>query len=119
MLQRGGVERHLRPVLGEDRVYAGRVADVGKHDVRGVQEPLAVDRQLDGVQCRLVPVEQHQLTGAVLVDLSSQLRADRATGSGDEHDPVGQVAGDLADVRRDLVASEQVGDIDLPDVAEP
>ena len=37
VLQRGGVERHLRPVLGEDRVHTGRVADVGKHDVRGVQ----------------------------------------------------------------------------------
>ena len=96
MLQRGCMEGHVRPVLGEDLVHASRIAYVGKHDVWGVQEPLTVDGQLDGVQRRLIPVEQYQLTGAVLVNLSSQLGADRATSSGDEHDPVGQVASDLA-----------------------
>ena len=51
-------------------------------------------------------------------DLAAQLGADRAAGAGDQHPPAGEVAGDGGDVGVDLVAAEQVGGGEGPDVAD-
>ena len=89
-----------------------------EHDVVGVEQRPAVDRELHRVQRRLVTVEHDELVGVELRDLAAQLRADRATGAGDQHPLAGQVAGDRGDVGVDLVAAEQVGDVEVADVGD-
>ena len=50
-------------------------------------------------------------------DLAAELAADRAAGAGDEHDALGELARDGALVQRDRVAPEEVGEVDVTDVA--
>ena len=110
VLERGGVEDDLgAAVARRPRATRGVVADVAEHDVVGVEQRPAVDRQLHGVQRGLVAVEHDQLGRAEPVDLAAQLRADRAAGAGDQHPLAGEVAGDGVDVGVDLVAAEEVG----------
>ncbi len=75
------MEDHLRTALGEDRLQRLQVADVAEHDVIGVQQRAAMDRELDGVERGLVAVEHHQLGGAEPVDLAAQLGSDRPAGA--------------------------------------
>ncbi len=58
VLEGGGVEDDLRPVLREYLLERVAVPDVDEHEVVDVEQAAAVDRELDGVQRRLVAVEQ-------------------------------------------------------------
>ena len=101
VLERGGVEDDLGPALGEDlRAMPLGVADVGEDEVAVVEQGPAVERELDGVQGRLVAVEHDQLAGVEPVDLAAQLGADRAAGAGDQHPPAGEVVARSAAGRR-------------------
>lgn len=77
------MEGHVGTVLFEDSLQGGAVPDVAQHHVWGVEEPSPVDGQLHGVQRRLVAVQEHQLAGPELVDLTCELGADRSTRTGD------------------------------------
>ena len=118
MLERRRVEDHVGAALGEDRVDRSLVPDVAQHDLVGVEQRPPVDRQLHGVQGRLVAVQHHQLGRPEPVDLAAELGADRATGPGDEDLAAGQVARDRVDVGVELVASEHVGEVDVAQVAD-
>jgi hypothetical protein len=76
VLERGGVEHHLRAAPGEQLGQHVGVADVGQHDVGRVQQRAAGDRQLGRVQPGLVAVEHDQLGRLEAVDLAAQLRTD-------------------------------------------
>ena len=102
----------------EDRVERRLVADVAEDDVVGVEQGPPVDRELHGVQRRLVAVEHHQLGGLEAVDLAAQLGADRAAGAGHQHPTPGEIAGDRGDVGVELVATEHVGEVDVAEVAD-
>jgi hypothetical protein len=78
----------------------------------------AVDHELDGVQRGLVAVEQVEPLGSVAGDLAAQLGADGSAGTGHEHPAPGEVAGDLVDADVDLVAAEQVLEVDVADVGD-
>ena len=118
MLERGGVEHHVGTVVGEDLVEGLDVADVAEHHVGGVEQPLVVDGQLGAVQPGLVAVQHDELLGSEAVHLAGQLGADGAAGPGHEHHLAGQVVGDLPEVGLDLGAAQQVGDVQLVQVAQ-
>ena len=118
MLEGGGVEDDVGAALGEDAPQAGGVADVGQHHVGRVEQGPAVHEKLGAVQRRLVPVEHDQLAGAEAGDLAAQLRADGASRAGDQHAAVGEVPGDRLDVGVHLGAAQQVGQLDVAQVAE-
>ena len=118
VLERRGVEHHLRPVLVEHLVQALLVADVGDDQVAVVEHAAAVDGELHGVQPGLVAVEHDQPGRVEPGQLAAQFRADRAAGPGDQHPPALQVAGDRLQVDADLAAAEQVGVADRPDVLD-
>ena len=61
VLERRCVEHDVRAAVDEDVPDDHGVADVGEHDVGRVEERVAVDRELDGVQGGLVAVEHDQL----------------------------------------------------------
>ena len=118
VLERGRVEDDVGSAFEEDPLERGQVADVAEHHVVGVQKRTSAQRELDGVQGGLVAVEHHQLGGGEPVDLAAQLGPDRAAGAGDEHPPAGQVARDRLHVGVELVAAEQVGEVQVADVAD-
>jgi hypothetical protein len=74
--------------------------------------------ELEGVQRGLVPVQHHQLGRAERGDLPAQLGTDRTACAGHEHPLVLQVSRDLVHVGVDLAAAQQVGDVDVTDVAD-
>ena len=111
------MEHHLRTVLLEDLVHAVRVSDVADHEVAAVEQGPALDGELHGVEGGLVAVEQHEARRGEPVELAGELRADGATGAGDEHPLPGHVPGDRVDVGVDLVAAEEVGVGHRADVA--
>ena len=76
------------------------------------------DRQLRAVRAGLVAVEHDEFLGSELVNLTRDLGTDRAAGAGDQDDLALQVAGDGAQVGLDLAAAQQVGDVDLVELAE-
>jgi hypothetical protein len=116
---RGGVEHHLRAPRPEDRLNRRRVTQVGQDHRRAVEQRAVVERQLQGVQGRLVAVEQHQLGGGVPMNLPAELRPDRAAGAGDQHALSGQVTRDGVQVGLDLRPAEQVGDPHVLTVGDP
>ena len=71
------------------------VPDVAQHHGVVVEQPVAGEFELQGVQGRLVVVEQEQPVGTEPADLAGQLAADRATGSSDQD---GVAANDVAAV---------------------
>ena len=108
VLEGGGVEDHVRLVLGEDLVEPLLVADVGDDQVAVVEHAAPVQRQLHGVQPGLVAVQHDQLGRVEAGHLAAQLRADRAAGAGDQDPAAGQVSGDGLQIDADLPAAEQV-----------
>jgi hypothetical protein len=76
-----------------------------------------VDRELHGVEGRLVAVEEHEVARGEPVDLPGQLGADRPTRPGDQHPPAGQVPGDGVDVGVDLVPAQEVSGGEAPQLA--
>ena len=80
--------------------------------------PWPCERQLHGVQRRLVAVEQDQAGGTEAVHLAGKLGADGAAGAGDQDASPHQVVGDVAQVGVDRVATQHVGDVDLADAAQ-
>ena len=96
-----------------------RVADVGEHEV--VASRAAPGRRCEScTACRADSSRSSMISSAGLEprDLAAQLGADRAAGAGDEHPLAGEVAGDRVEVGVDLVAPEQVGDVDVADVGD-
>ena len=85
VLQRGGVEHHLRAVLLEDLEQPVPIADVGEGEHRRVEQCPTVDRQLRAVEPGLVPIEHDQRGWLEAMQLPAQLRSDRSAGPGDEH----------------------------------
>ena len=69
------------------------------------------------MESALVPVEHDELCRRVPMDLLAEFAADAAARPGDEHTFAGEIAGDLVDVRLDLVAPEKVGLGQITDVA--
>ena len=82
-----------------------------------VEQAVAVEAQLGGVQAGLVAVEQDELARAEAGDLAAQLGADRAAGAGDQDALAGDLLGDGGHVELDRAAAEQVGDVDVAQVA--
>ena len=92
----GGVEDQDRPVLREDpphRLEGGDVGqardELGPRSARpdgcpGVARAQEGELAVDVVERALGPVEQDQAGRVEVVDLSGELRSDRATGSGDQ-----------------------------------
>ena len=119
VLERRGVEDDLGPPRRED-LRRARPRSRMSHSTTSSESSSArpSQRQLHGVQGGLVAVEHDQLGRAEPVDLAAQLGADRAAGAGDEHPLAGQVAGDGVDVGVELVAAEQVGEVEVADVAD-
>ncbi len=105
-------------MLGEHVRQAIGVAEIGDHELAGVEHGPTVESQLQRVQRGLVAVDHDQRVGGEAGDLVAQLAADRAAGAGDEDPAAAQVAGDGIDVGVDHVATEQVGVVERADVAE-
>ena len=118
VLERRGVEHHVGASRHEHPVQRHGVPDVAQDDAAVVQQRPPRQRQLDRMQGRLVPVEHDQLSGTEPGDLPAQLRADGASGTGHQDPLPGQVVGDRGDVGVDLVAAEDVGEVDVADVAD-
>ncbi|MEZ5265545.1 MAG: hypothetical protein R2755_28035 [Acidimicrobiales bacterium] len=51
----------------------------------GIELRTAIERELHGVQRRLVTVEHDQPIGAEAMQLPAELGADRSAGTGDQH----------------------------------
>ena len=85
------------------------VADDGRG---GEEPPLADELTLDLEERRLGVVEQDQLRRPDAGDLAAELRADRSSGAGDEHDLACEVVGDRREVDVDRLAPEHVLDLD-------
>ena len=113
------MEDDLGPSSPEDGTDGCGITDVAQDHLLGVEQRTTVDRQLDRMEGGLVAVQHHQLGRTVPVDLAAQLRADRAARAGDQDPAPGQVAGDGADVGVELVAAEDVGEVDVTQVADP
>src|SRR5207248_3192093 len=60
VLQSGGVEHHLRPMPGKYLLKPIGIADVGQHQIGVVEECAAADRQLHGMEGRLVTIEHDE-----------------------------------------------------------
>ena len=118
VLQRRGVEHHLRAMRVEDSAQGLRIADVSEDDVVGVEHAVAGDAQLQGVQRGLVTVEHQQLRRVEADQLPAKLRADRAARAGDQHPLAGDVAGGGCHIGVHRLAAEQVGDVDVAQVAQ-
>jgi hypothetical protein len=112
VLERGGVEDDLGLGALEDPAQALGVADVAQGQVIGVEQGLAVDRQLGAVQPALVAVEHHQGRRAEPADLAAQLGADRPARTGDEHSLAGELVGDGPHVEVDRLAAQEVCDVE-------
>ena len=116
MLVGRGVEDDLRPQPLEHRLQPVAITDVGEHE-------LEVDRvggRLGGdlVEVGLVVVEEDEQGRLVRGDLGGDLGPDRSTGTGDQ-DPAGRDRGqDAVAVGDDLLATEQVVDLQVADVAD-
>jgi hypothetical protein len=73
---------------------------------------------IDLIEVVLAEIEQHQPARAQFDDLPAQLRADRATGTGDHHRLAADAGVEQIEVRRHGFAAQQVGHIDIADVIE-
>jgi hypothetical protein len=73
---------------------------------------------LDAVQGVLGVVQEHQATRAGLEDLATQLGADGPPGAGDHHHLVRDAAVDQLRVRRHGVATEEIVEVDILDLAD-
>ncbi len=119
VLERRGVEHHLRTVPGERLAYGVGIAKIGQREHRRIEQPVSVYGQLDCVQRGLVTVEKHQLGRAERMDLAGQLRTDRPTGAGHQHPFARQVAGGDRHVGIDGMPADHVEDVDLAHLGQP
>ena len=76
-----------------------------------------VDLHRDIVQRDFRQIEQHQRFGPELKQLARQLRPDRAAGAGDHHHFALHVGGQQLEIGRHRIASQQILDVDRPEVA--
>ncbi len=113
MLVGGGVEDGDGLFLREDRVDALSVADVGDvaaaGDVGRERFQFAID--LEEVVFGLF--DEHEAGRLVAQDLSAHFRAYGAAGARDQDDLVVQVLADALGVEFDLLAAEEVFDVDV------
>ena len=112
MLVSGGVEDQLRLPAEEDFLDAQRVLDVtckgDDLDIRSMDaEPL-----FDGVEREFAGLEQQQARGGEARELATQLAADGAASTGDEHGFASDHALEVRRVDLHRVAPEQVLDLD-------
>ena len=119
VLERGGVEHHVRAALARRaRAELLRVADVGEDRLRRVEQRAAV-------RSRAAPgAAPHSSRSSIISSAGAKPWSWRHSSlpmlppaPGDEHAPAGEVVGDRVDVRLDLVAAEQVGLGEVADVA--
>jgi len=71
---------------------------------------------LDLEQSGLAVVDEHEPGRSDAGDLAAELRSDRATCAGHEHDLPGDVAGDRVEIRLHRLPAEQVLDLDRSDL---
>ena len=119
MLERCGVEDHVRAVLCKHRGQGLDVADVADHRVATVEHGATHQGELDLVEARLVAVQHDERAGLEAVDLAAELRADRATRSGDEDTLALKVASDGLDLEVDAPPAEKLLLSDWLDVLRP
>ncbi len=117
VLVRRRVEDDGGAVLLEDLSHLGGVAGVGENRGSGMKLTLVHELPLDLEEPGLRVVHQHEPRRAYSSDLPTELRSDRASGSGDEHDLAGEVARDRLEIRVNGLATEKVLDLDGPDLA--
>ena len=117
VLQGCCVEYQIRPDVVEDLVDTLRVTQVGQFQVVPLEQCLTRDAQLDRVQRGFVAVQHHQTPWTQLGDLSAQLRADGAAGTGHQNDLARHERRDRGHVDLHRMPAEDVGRVDFADLA--
>jgi len=77
MFQRSGMKHHLRTVLGEGTHDRHRIPDVTQHKAPVIQQGTPLDRQLNRVQRRFIPIEHDETGGHKFRYLPAELRSNR------------------------------------------
>ena len=113
VLVRSRVEHQLWSHPGEQRVDGRRVANVAQCELSG-----RVDFLQRVVQVGLVVIEEHQSRGGELGNLPGDLRTDPSPAASDEHALAGEQLSHRREVDRYLVATEEVFDLEVAQVAQ-
>ena len=113
MLVRRGMEHDLGPVVLEDLLDPGGVAEVRKAENDRVPDPGGRI-----VEMSLVMVEQHQLGGLTSGDLPCDLGTDRTAPPGDQHSATCEHRLHRLCVDLDLLSADQVLDSQIADVSQ-
>src|SRR4051812_33159749 len=99
MLERRGVEHDLRVMGRHDFLDPLRVTKINKNEAGGVEQRATLDRELNSMERRLIMIEHDKCARGEAVDLTAELRTDRAAGTRDQDTLAGEVSGDRLDVR--------------------
>ena len=94
-----------------------RLPAIGEHGLDPGEVPFLEHLEVDPKQVVLSLVEQHQEPRPHASDLAAKLRSDRAAGARDHHDLVVQVGADPLQLHHHRLASEDVLDPDLAELA--
>ncbi|GBD45252.1 hypothetical protein HRbin41_00052 [bacterium HR41] len=108
------MEDDVGAVLEKNLAHPRGVTTVGEHGSETREVALLLELAPDLEERGLGVVDEHQHSRTDTGDLATQLRPDRATGSGDEHDTPAQVGADAVDLHPHRLAPE---DILHPDLA--
>ena len=119
VLVRRGVNDDVRTRGLEDLPDPSSVADVRDDHIGTVEERLAVEFELKGVQVRFVVIEHVQRSRIAAPDLAAQLLADRTAGTGDENPSTGEGTAGCRPQVAALLAAKQVVEIDDAHVHSP
>ncbi len=114
VLEGGGVEHQVRPLLGEDAQQGGFVAHVAQGRAPGRRVRQAVHLLADRVEVELRGVEQDHPARRIAANLARQFRADRPAGAGDQHPLAGDQLVQGGAVEHRLGPAQQVGQGDRP-----
>ena len=105
----GGVEDHLRALVGEEGLDLARGGDIQQIAAQSAAvAPGLRQLRLDLVEVELPLIHQDQPPGAAAPDLAAQLGADGAAGAADQHHLVRQAAADAVPIQGHRVAAQQV-----------
>jgi hypothetical protein len=114
----GGVEDDGGPVLHEDGADAGLVEDIGDQGLDDVAVAELDELLLDLEKLDLGLIEEQKAGGLEGGDLAAEFAADTAAGAGDHDDSVFQDAGNLVHPQVHGVASEEVLDAHVAQLAD-
>ena len=109
-----------RAVFRKNGLQALRVGDAGqqRHQFYLRTQVTAKGLQLlmDGIQTKLIVIQEQQLARLLLHDLTRQLAANAATRAADQHDLTGQIMGQQIGARRHRLTAQEVFNVELTKV---